>query len=129
MAGAAAAGPSDRLVRPASRPAAGPAGRTGPGRPGGSAMTWLDLVALMPVLILVFGATTLLMVGAWYHQPRPLMAAGLAVALTAALVAGLAPPDLPDIAGMFSCTPYARFFTILWAIGAALVLMLSLRYA
>jgi NADH-quinone oxidoreductase subunit N len=92
-------------------------------------MIWLDLVALTPVLILVFGATTLLMVGAWYHQPRPLMAAGIAVALVAALAAGLSPPDLPDIAGMFSCTPYARFFTILWAVGAALVLMLSLRYA
>jgi NADH-quinone oxidoreductase subunit N len=92
-------------------------------------MTWFDLIALGPVLILVFGATTLLMVGAWHPQPRPLMAAGVAIALAAALAAGIAPPGPPEIAGMFSCTPYARFFAILWSLGGALTVMLSLRYA
>jgi NADH-quinone oxidoreductase subunit N len=92
-------------------------------------MTWNDLLALTPVLILVFGATTLLMVGAWHHQPRPLITAGILVALVATVAAGIASPGPPEIAGMFSCTPYARFFTALWALGAALCLMLSLRYA
>jgi len=92
-------------------------------------MTWFDLIALAPVLILVFGATTLLMVGAWHHQSAPLVVGGIAVALAATIAAGIAPPGPPEIAGMFSCTPYARFFTALWALGTALVLMLSLRYA
>jgi NADH-quinone oxidoreductase subunit N len=92
-------------------------------------MTWLDLIALAPVLVLVMGATTLLMVGAWHHQPRPLVTGGIVVALLAALTAGIAPPGPPEIAGLFSCAPYARFFAVLWALVAALILMLSLRYA
>jgi NADH-quinone oxidoreductase subunit N len=92
-------------------------------------MTWLDLIALAPVLVLVVGASTLLMVGAWRHQPRPLVVGGITLALIAALAAGLNPPGPPEIAGLFSCAPYARFFTVLWALVAALVLMLSLRYA
>lgn len=92
-------------------------------------MTWLDVVALAPVLVLVCGATVLLMAGAWYHRPQPLLAVGVVAALTAAVVAGLTPPFSGEIAGLFSCTPYARFFAILWALLAALVLLLSLRYA
>jgi NADH-quinone oxidoreductase subunit N len=92
-------------------------------------MTLLDLLALAPVLVLIMGATTLLMVGAWYHEPRPLMVGGIAVALVAAVTAGLAPPTPPEIAGLFSSAPFARYFAILWAMGAALILMLSLRYA
>lgn len=92
-------------------------------------MTWLDLIALTPVLVLVFGATTLLMVGAWLHEPRPLLVSGVAVALVAATVAGVAPPGPPEIAGLFSCAPFARYFAVLWSLSAALVLMLSLRYA
>jgi len=92
-------------------------------------MTWLDVLSLAPVLVLVMGATTLLMVGAWHHEPRPLMAGGIIVALVAALTAGVAPPAPPEIAGLFSSAPFARYFAILWALTAALVLMLSLRYA
>jgi len=92
-------------------------------------MTLLDLLALAPVLVLVLGATTLLMVGAWYHEPQPLMAGGIAVALIAAVTAGVAPPTPPEIAGLFSSAPFARYFAVLWALVAALVLMLSLRYA
>jgi len=40
-------------------------------------VNWLDLIALAPVLVLVMGATTLLMGGAWHHQPRPLVAGGM----------------------------------------------------
>ncbi|MHB8709308.1 MAG: NADH-quinone oxidoreductase subunit N [Desulfuromonadales bacterium] len=92
-------------------------------------MTWLDLLALAPILVLVLGASTLLLTGAWHRQPRPLLIGGIAVALTAALVAGIAPPGPTEIAGLFSCAPYARFFTILWSLTVALILMLSLRYA
>lgn len=92
-------------------------------------MTWFDLTALVPVLVLVFGAAVLLMVGAWYHYTRPLLVAGVVVALVAALAAGIPPQGPPEIAGMFSCAPFARFFTVLWALCAALVLLVSLRYA
>jgi NADH-quinone oxidoreductase subunit N len=92
-------------------------------------MTWLDVISLAQILVLVLGATTLLMVGAWHHETRPLLVGGIAVALLAALTAGVAPPDIAEIAGLFSNAPFARYFTALWALGAALVLMLSLRYA
>lgn len=92
-------------------------------------MTWLDLVALTPTLVMVMGATTLLMVGAWHHEPRPLIAGGVAVALVAALAAGAAAPAPGEIAGLFTGAPFARYFAVLWALVAALVLMLSLRYA
>lgn len=92
-------------------------------------MTWLDLLALAPVLVLVFGATTVLMIGAWHHRSYPLMVGGIGIALLAALTAGLAPPGPLEIAGLFSCTAYARYFAVIWALAAALILMLSLRYA
>ncbi len=92
-------------------------------------MTMLDLLALAPVLVLVMGASTLLMVGAWHHEPRPLIAGGIAVALVAAATAGMTPPGGAEIAGLFSSAPFARYFAILWALTAALILMLSLRYA
>jgi NADH-quinone oxidoreductase subunit N len=91
-------------------------------------MTLLDLIALTPILVLVMGATALLMVGAWHHEPRPLMVGGIAVALLAALTAGIVAPPNAEIAGLFSNSPYARYFAILWALVAALILMLSLRY-
>lgn len=91
-------------------------------------MTWLDLYALTPILFLVLGATTLLLVSAWHHDSRPLVAGGIVVALTAALSAGLLPSPLPEVCGLFGAGPYARFFIILWALTAALVLMISHRY-
>jgi len=92
-------------------------------------MSLLDVIALTPILVLVMGATTLLMVGAWHHEPRPLMVGGIAVALLAALVAGIGTPSTTEIAGLFSNSPFAHYFTILWSLSAALILMLSLRYA
>ena len=91
-------------------------------------MTGHDLLALLPVLILALGATAILMVGAWWPARRPLLLAGVALALVAALAAGGLTPPVAEIAGMFSAGPYARFFTILWALLAALALLLSLRY-
>lgn len=91
-------------------------------------MSALDLLALLPVLILALGATALLMLGAWWPARRPLLLAAVALALAAALAAGALTPPIAEVARMFSAGPYARFFTILWALLAALVLLLSLRY-
>jgi len=91
-------------------------------------MTLLDVIALTPILVLVMGATTLLIVGAWHHEPRPLVVSGIGVALLAALTAGVVAPGTTEIAGLFSNAPFAHYFAVLWALCAALILMLSLRY-
>ena len=91
-------------------------------------MSGLDLLALLPVLILALGATTILMLGAWWPARRPLLLSSVGLALLAALAAGGLTPPIAEVAQMFSTGPYARFFTILWALLAALVLLLSLRY-
>ena len=91
-------------------------------------MSLLDLLALLPILILVFGGTAILMAGAWYRQPRPLIAGGVVTALLAAVSAGLVQPPTAEIAGLFSAGGYARFFTILWSLLAAAGLMVAGRY-
>ncbi len=68
------------------------------------------------------------MAGAWYREPRPLLAGGIATALLAAVAAGLVPPPAAEIAGLFSAGGYARFFTILWSLLAAAGLMIAARY-
>ena len=88
-------------------------------------MSWLDLLALGPHLILAFGATALLLLGAWFREPRPLLTGGVLVALMAALTAGLYPPPVIEIAGLFSAGPFARFFTVFWPLTAALGLMVG----
>jgi NADH-quinone oxidoreductase subunit N len=91
-------------------------------------MSLLDLLALLPILILVFGGTAILMAGAWYDEPRPLIAGGILTALLAALAAGMVAPPVFEIAGLFSAGGYARFFTILWSLLAAAGLMLADRF-
>jgi NADH-quinone oxidoreductase subunit N len=91
-------------------------------------MSLFDLLALLPVLILVFGATSILMCGAWYREPTPLLVGGIATALLAALAAGLVAPPGAEIAGLFSAGGYARFYTILWSLLAAAGLMVAARY-
>ncbi len=91
-------------------------------------MSLLDLLALLPILILAFGGTAILMAGAWYCEPRPLLAGGVATALIAAVAAGMVQPPTAEIAGLFSAGGYARFFTILWALLAAAGLMVAARY-
>jgi NADH-quinone oxidoreductase subunit N len=91
-------------------------------------MSLLDLLALLPVLILVFGGTAILMVGAWYREPYPLLAGGITVALLGAVAAGLVQPPIAEISGLFSAGGYARFYTILWSLLAAAGLMVSARY-
>ena len=91
-------------------------------------MSLLDLLALLPILILAFAGTTILMVGAWYKEPRPLIAGGILTALLAALAAGMVAPPVSEIAGLFSAGGYARFYTILWSLLAAAGLMLGGRF-
>ncbi|BCR03377.1 NADH-quinone oxidoreductase subunit N [Desulfuromonas versatilis] len=92
-------------------------------------MSFPELLALLPVLILALGATAILMVGAWFPARRPLLYSGVAVALVAALAAGALRPPVAEVAHMFGAGPYARFFTILWSLLAAMTLMISNRYA
>ncbi len=91
-------------------------------------MSLLDLLALLPILILVFGGAVILMAGAWFREPVPLLAGGIVTALLGALAAGLVPPPTAEIAGLFSAGAYARFYTILWALLAAAGLMIATRY-
>lgn len=91
-------------------------------------MTLLDLMALLPVLILVFGGTTILMVGAWFREPLPLFAGGVVIALIAALSAGMMAPPVPDVVGLFSSNGYARFYTVFWSLLAVAGLTLGGRY-
>lgn len=91
-------------------------------------MTWNDLAALTPILILALGSVTILMLGAWWPKRRELMALGSVTALAAALTAAVMTPPVQEICGMFGAGPYARFFTTLWALTAALTLVLSGRY-
>ncbi len=91
-------------------------------------MTLLDLLAMLPILILVFGGTALLMAGAWYREPRPLLVGGIVTAMLAAVAAGLVQSPAPEIAGLFSAGAFARFFTITWSLLAVLGLMIGGRY-
>ncbi|ORJ62130.1 NADH-quinone oxidoreductase subunit N [Geothermobacter hydrogeniphilus] len=91
-------------------------------------MSGAELLALLPVLILALGATAILMAGAWWPRRNTLIGAGVAIALLAALTAGGCPPPVAEVGGMFSSGPYARFFTILWSLLAAMTLLLSPRY-
>jgi NADH-quinone oxidoreductase subunit N len=91
-------------------------------------MTGPELLALLPVLVLVFGATGLLMFAPLAdNRPWPL-AAGTLTALAAALCAALYSPLTVEAGGLIATGPYARYFTGLWALTAAGTLSLSHRY-
>ncbi|MBW2477114.1 MAG: NADH-quinone oxidoreductase subunit N [Deltaproteobacteria bacterium] len=92
-------------------------------------MNWLDLLALGPHVFLVFGATSLLLLGAWCSKTRVILLSGIFVSLLSALLSGIAPPVDGDIAGLFSAGGYARFFTIFWFLTAAITLMISVRFS
>lgn len=91
-------------------------------------MTWLDVQALAPVLILALGSAALLTLGAWWPKRAPLMMFGIALALAAAATAIFYQPPVIEISRMFGAGPYARFFTVVWSLTAGLTLLLSLRY-
>lgn len=92
-------------------------------------MSFAELHALLPQLILALGATAVLMFGAWWPSRSPWIMTGVVLAFLAAISAGLVQPTVAEIGGMYSAGPYARFFTILWSLLIALTLLLSLRYA
>lgn len=92
-------------------------------------MSFAELHALLPVLILALGATGILMLGAWWPARTGWIMTGVVLSLVAAVVAGLVEPTVVEVGGMYSAAPYARFFTILWSVLVAMTLLLSLRYA
>jgi len=91
-------------------------------------MTGADLLAMLPILLLVGGSTLLLMVGTWPISTRSLLFSGIGIALCAALAAIWQIPPVAEVAGMFGTGAYARFFTVLWSLAAVLTLGFSLRY-
>ena len=91
-------------------------------------MTAAELIALTPLLILLAGATFLLLAAPFAgDKPWP-VGAGALVALAAALAAVVLNPPVTEVAQLFSAGPYARFFTVLWSLTAAATLALSPRY-
>lgn len=91
-------------------------------------MSRAELYSLLPLLILILGATGLLLVGTWVRGGRRLLLGAAVVALVAALCAGGLPPAVAEVGSLFSSGAYARFFTILWSLTAALTLLLSVHY-
>ncbi len=91
-------------------------------------MTALELIALIPLLILLAGATGLLLAAPFAGEGRWPLGAGCLVAVAAALAAAWIQPSVPEVAGLFATGPYARFFTLLWSLAAAATLALAPRY-
>lgn len=91
-------------------------------------MTAAELIALTPLLILLAGATFLLLAAPFAGENPWPVGAGVLVALGAALAAVVLNPPVTEVAQLFSTGPYARFFTVLWSLTAAATLALSPRY-
>jgi NADH-quinone oxidoreductase subunit N len=85
-------------------------------------MSVTDIWTFMPLLIIACGALAILLCGA-AAPGRYGTAIGLAAALGAALCAILSPPGAPAMG--LALTPFARFFTVLFAVTAAATLLLS----
>jgi len=92
-------------------------------------MSLLELQALLPQLLMVLGATLILVAGAWIRNRRLWLLTGMLLALGAALLAGILEPPVEEVARMFSTAPYARFCTIAWSLSIAATLLISCRYA
>jgi len=92
-------------------------------------VTRADLAALIPVLVLALGSAGILLLGAWWPQRRRLLLLGTVIALAAAAVATFQTPPVAEIARLYGSGPFARFFTVLWSLAAAITLLLSVRYA
>jgi NADH-quinone oxidoreductase subunit N len=91
-------------------------------------VTWPDLVGLSPILILALGSVFVLIAGVFTPGRKRLLAAGVIIALAAATCAAWYTPPVAEVGGMFGTGPYARFFTVLWALVGALTLLVSIRY-
>lgn len=88
-------------------------------------MSGFDLLALMPLLILGCGSVIVLLAGAFLPQR---VANVLAVII--AVAAAVSPAAVPAGSGSlgFTLSRFSGFFTVLFATGAAVTLLLSLRY-
>lgn len=92
-------------------------------------MTWSQLLALTPLLILTLGSTALLMLGTFRVGARTLFSLGMLTAVAAALAALFMVPPVTEVAEMISVGSYGRFFTVFWSLLAFLTLAVSFRYA
>ena len=92
-------------------------------------MSFAAIQSLLPQLILAFGATGVLMLGAWFRNRRLWLTAGVLLALIAAMTAGFFEAPLAEVSGMYATSPYARFCTVLWSLTIAATLLSSYRYA
>jgi NADH-quinone oxidoreductase subunit N len=91
-------------------------------------MTSVDLWIVVPLLILAGGALLVLLLGA-FVPGRYGMNVGVVCCAGAALWALQAPPQLMAPTLGLVATPFARFFTIFFALTAGAVLLLSRDYA
>jgi NADH-quinone oxidoreductase subunit N len=91
-------------------------------------MTAPELFALTPLLILLAGATGLLLAAPFAGKGRWPLGAGCLVAVAAAVTAASIHPSVPEVGGLFATGSYARFFTLLWSLAAAATLALAPRY-
>lgn len=90
-------------------------------------MTFADLWAALPLLIIASGALAILLCGA-FAPGRQGTWIGVAAALGAALWALQTPPqNVAPLLGL-AATPFARFFTVLFSLTAAAALLLSHSY-
>lgn len=91
-------------------------------------MTVPELIALLPLLILALGATTLLLLARNSAGRAWPLVSGAVMALAAALSATLLPACPIEVGGMFSAGPFARFFIALWSLATAATLISSVHY-
>jgi NADH-quinone oxidoreductase subunit N len=87
-----------------------------------------ELIALLPLLILALGATTLLLLARNSAGRTWPLVSGAAIALVAALSSALLPACPIEVGGMFSAGPFARFFIALWSLATAATLVSSIHY-
>lgn len=90
-------------------------------------MTAADLMGLLPLAILGFGAVAVLLTGAFLPQKWAHLLA-FVVAAAAAVAAVCGPAESPAHQLGFLPSPFSSYFTAVFAIGAAVTLLLSLRY-
>ena len=92
-------------------------------------MTLTELHALLPVLLLAFGAVALLLAGAWKASYVTTLTYGVLIALGTAAISIIHEPS-PAVTnlGLFTLDSYSRFFSVLWSSLAALTLLMSFRY-
>src|SRR6266567_455046 len=90
-------------------------------------MTIADIWSIMPIMILAAGALVVLLLGA-VAPGRYGTAIGVVTLLGAAIWCVQLPPQIAVPTLGVALTPFARFFTVLFSLTAAIVLLLSHDY-